>query len=190
MSGCVAWRRRGSVRCPAMVMIPTPSTVIHPPTRPKLGFSIDSIVGRGGIESRRSPPPSPGSPRDSPRTRSPLGSHSDLQKPQVRVPEPIHPLVPSSVAPSLPPHAPPPLHALHGLHMPQALNLAALLPPGGHPGLPATVPPMLLGQMPHLGTPLPPAPGPREFPLYPWLLSRHSRLLGHRFPGRLIFLSC
>ncbi|XP_063859003.1 homeotic protein empty spiracles-like [Scylla paramamosain] len=164
-------------------MIPTPSTVIHTPTRPKLGFSIDSIVGRGGVDSRGSPPPSPGSPRGSPRPRSPIASFNDLHKPQVRVPEPIHPLVPTSVPTSLPHHVAPSLHSLPGLHMPQALHLATLLPHGGAPGLPTAIPPVLLGQMPHLGTPLPPAPGPREFPLYPWLLSRHSRLFGHRFPG-------
>lgn len=167
------------------VMIPTPSTVIHTPARPKLGFSIDSIVGRGGVDSRGSPPPSPGSPRGSPRPRSPLGSFSDVHKPQVRIPEPIHPLVATSVPTSLAHHvASPTLHSLPGLHMPQALHLATLLPHGGAPGLPAAIPPVLLGQMPHLGTPLPPAPGPREFPLYPWLLSRHSRLFGHRFPGK------
>lgn len=167
------------------VMIPTPSTVIHTPSRPKLGFSIDSIVGRGGVGSRGSPPPSPGSPRGSPRPRSPLGSFSDVHKPQVRIPEPIHPLVATSVPTSLAHHVTAPaLHSLPGLHMPQALHLATLLPHGGAPGLPAAIPPMLLGQMPHLGTPLPPAPGPREFPLYPWLLSRHSRLFGHRFPGK------
>lgn len=165
-------------------MIPTPSTVIHTPTRPKLGFSIDSIVGRGGVDSRGSPPPSPASPRGSPRPRSPIASFNDLHKPQVRVPEPIHPLVPTSVPTSLSHHVAPSLHSLPGLHMPQALHLATLLPHGGAPGLPTAIPPVLLGQMPHLGTPLPPAPGPREFPLYPWLLSRHSRLFGHRFPGK------
>ncbi|KAK8747228.1 hypothetical protein OTU49_016698 [Cherax quadricarinatus] len=166
-------------------MIPTPSTVIHTPTRPKLGFSIDSIVGRGRVEPRESPPPSPGSPRGSPRPRSPLAPLHDLHKTQVRIPEPIHPLVPTSVPTSLAHHpgAIPPLQALPGLHMPQALHLAALLPPGAAHGMHHSVPPVLLGQMPHLGTPLPPAPGPREFPLYPWLLSRHTRLFGHRFPG-------
>ncbi|XP_045609450.1 homeotic protein empty spiracles [Procambarus clarkii] len=169
-----------------MVMIPTPSTVIHTSTRPKLGFSIDSIVGRGGVDSRASPPPSPGSPRGSPPPTSPLGHLHDLHKTQVRIPEPIHPLIPTSVPSSLAHHhaaAIPSLQALPGLHMPQALHLAALLPPGAGHGLHHAVPPVLLGQMPHLGTPLPPAPGPREFPLYPWLLSRHSRLFGHRFPG-------
>ncbi|XP_071539878.1 uncharacterized protein [Panulirus ornatus] len=167
-----------------MVMIPTPSTVIHTPTRPKLGFSIDSIVGRGEEDSRESPPPSPGSQRGSPGHKSPPRSLHDLQKTQVRIPEPIHPLVPTSVPTSLAHHpaAAPPLPTLPGLHVPQALHLAALLPPGGAPGLHPAVHPVLLGQMPHLGTPLPPAPGPREFPLYPWLLSRH-RLFGHRFPG-------
>ncbi|XP_042240902.1 homeotic protein empty spiracles-like [Homarus americanus] len=166
-------------------MIPTPSTVIHTPTRPKLGFSIDSIVGRGGVEARESPPLSPGSPRGSPRPRSPLGSFQDLHKTQVRIPEPIHPLVPTSVPTSLAHHpaAIPSLQTLHGLHVPQALHLAALLPPGTAHGLHPAMHPVLLGQMPQLGTPLPPAPGPREFPLYPWLLSRHSRLFGHRFPG-------
>ncbi|MPC07706.1 hypothetical protein E2C01_000271 [Portunus trituberculatus] len=184
----VARRRRptaavGPAWRPVRAMIPTPSTVIHTPTRPKLGFSIDSIVGRGGVDSRGSPPPSPGSPRGSPRPRSPIASFNDLHKPQVRVPEPIHPLVPTSVPTSLPHHVAPSLHSLPGLHVPQALHLATLLPHGGPPGLPTAIPPVLLGQMPHLGTPLPPAPGPREFPLYPWLLSRHSRLFGHRFPG-------
>ncbi|XP_063587370.1 homeotic protein empty spiracles-like [Penaeus indicus] len=168
-----------------MVMIPTPSAVIHTPTRPKLGFSIDSIVGRGGVDARGSPPPSPGSPRGSPRPRSPVGNAHELQKTQVRVPEPIHPLVPTSVPTSLPQHptAAHPLHLLPGLHVPHALHLAALLPPGGAHSLPTAVPPGLLGQMSHLGTPLPPAPGPREFPLYPWLLSRHGRFFAHRFPG-------
>ncbi|KAL7630100.1 UNVERIFIED_CONTAM: hypothetical protein RMT77_019765 [Armadillidium vulgare] len=34
-----------------------------------------------------------------------------------------------------------------------------------------------------LGTPLPPSPGPREYPLYPWLLSRHGRIFPPGFPG-------
>ena len=39
---------------------------------------------------------------------------------------------------------------------------------------------------PHgLGTPLPPANLPRQYPVYPWLLTRHNRLFGHRFPGEL-----
>ncbi|XP_018015250.1 uncharacterized protein LOC108672135 [Hyalella azteca] len=42
--------------------------------------------------------------------------------------------------------------------------------------------PSLMG--PHgLGTPLPPANLPRQYPVYPWLLTRHNRLFGHRFPG-------
>ena len=36
-----------------------------------------------------------------------------------------------------------------------------------------------------LGTPLPPANLPRQYPVYPWLLTRHNRLFGHRFPGKL-----
>ncbi|XP_066943718.1 homeotic protein empty spiracles-like [Macrobrachium rosenbergii] len=173
-----------------MVMIPTPSAVLHTPSRPKLGFSIDSIVGRGSVDSRGSPPPpSPGSPRGSPRAKSPIESVHDLQKTHVRVPEPIHPFVPTSVPTSVPaslahhPLTAPHLHSIPGLHVPHALNLAALLPPGGTHGIPSAVPPVLLGQMSHLGTPLPPAPGPREFPLYPWLLSRHGRLFAPRFPG-------
>ena len=203
-------------------MIPSPSAALQftPSTKPKLGFSIDSIVGGprlGGVDQRGSPPPSPGSPRGSPRPRSPrspLGNSSpEHPKPLVRVPEPIHPL---GIPGNLPPHvglpsAVAPLPGLPGLHVPHALNLAALLPGhvgAGLPGLPGAGgvhPGVLLGQMERmsqlgqmtqlgaaaaaagqLGTPLPPAHGPREFPLYPWLLSRHAgvgRLFAHRFPG-------
>lgn len=49
---------------------------------------------------------------------------------------------------------------------------------------PGALGPSLMG--PHgLATPLPPANLPRQYPVYPWLLTRHNRLLGHRFPGEL-----
>ncbi|XP_076068470.1 homeobox protein EMX1-like [Oratosquilla oratoria] len=169
-------------------MIPTPPAVLHTPSRPKLGFSIDSIVGRVGVDSRGSPPPSPGSPCRSPRPKTPPVSVSELRRPLVRVPEPIHPFnTPTSVSAALPPQfqgGVPPLPNLPGLPVHPALPLAALFHPGSPAaGGPPPVHPLLLGQVPHLGTPLPPSPGPREFPLYPWLLSRHGRLFGHRFPG-------
>ncbi|KAF2365341.1 hypothetical protein FHG87_003902 [Trinorchestia longiramus] len=50
---------------------------------------------------------------------------------------------------------------------------------------PGSLGPSLIG--PHgLGTPLPPANLPRQYPVYPWLLTRHNRLFGHRFPGEII----
>ena len=54
---------------------------------------------------------------------------------------------------------------------------------GGGMGLPpGHLGPPIMG--PHvLGSPLSPA---RQYSMYPWLLARHNRLFGHRFPGKYI----
>ena len=78
-----------------MIMIPTPSAVVHTPSRPKLPFSIDAIVHGHHRGIAASPPPSPLSPRDSPGPKSPGGDY----KPRLRIPEPIHPLVGAALGP-------------------------------------------------------------------------------------------
>ena len=160
-------------------MLPTQSPVLQTQSRPKLGFSIDSLVGRKNQhEPSSSPPPSPGSPRRSPSPRSPTGVFQDVLKPMLRIPEPIHPLLQNSTPQQHLPGMGHGLGGLPGLNNHPAFNLAALLPHSQ--SMPTPLPPVLLG--PPLGQPLPPSHGPREYPLYPWLLSR-GRLFGHRFPG-------
>lgn len=217
-----------------MPQAPTPVV----PTRPRLGFSIESLVGCGD-EKRRSAsppavgftklpesPPHPTSPRDSPgsltlprdfllareqqfrdqlrdqllkeqilRVQQALPQHrtSPLTSPgRTHSPRDNHHLQEEekkTSSPSTPPPLPnplPPPNFLPGSGMPLPPQL---LPLGGHtiqPHLPTPLMPHPLlaqGQVPQLGTPLPPAPCPRDYPLYPWLLSRHGRIFPPGFPG-------
>ncbi|KAF7271662.1 hypothetical protein GWI33_015511 [Rhynchophorus ferrugineus] len=177
-----------------MPLAPTP--VIAVPSKPKIGFSIDSIVG-GQTTSASPQPPSPVhfsessaplSPSSdvepkvsvSPKSYSPVGS----PKPPIMVPGiPAHTLIRPS--PTYDPNLvgkngflQPELMHNHGGQHPFALAahfqgaaLAAALSSGQH-GFP--------GQPSPLATPTPPRD---SYPLYPWLLSRHGRIFPHRFPG-------
>lgn len=185
-----------------MPLAPTP--VLPVPSKPKIGFSIDSIVGGAtGTSPQTSPvhysessaPLSPssdaeqrlnGSPKNynSPQ-RSPLGS----PKPPIMVPGiPAHSLVRPNPTydPNLVPKngflQPEMMHNHTGQH-PFALAahfqgaaLAAALSGGQH-GFPGQPSPLTHSQ-------------PRDsYPLYPWLLSRHGRIFSHRFSGGKSFES-
>ena len=103
---------------------------------------------------------------------------------------------PISKKPTTPPTSP--ISSLQNIH-PLIPSMGINLPPHllsigtpGSPHHPLNSPLMhhqLLAQqqMQHLsGTPLPPVPGPREYPLYPWLMSRHAgRMMAPGFPGKL-----
>ncbi|RZF48926.1 hypothetical protein LSTR_LSTR017156 [Laodelphax striatellus] len=171
-----------------MPLAPTPIAAV--PSKPKIGFSIDSIVGsRGGSPSRSDGEQSAASdsPIGSQRSRSPSLS----PPPTVVRPSALPP--PGAFAKSLYMHQPPPHppglvhHAEHQHHQLalaaaaaaqhfQAANLAAALNAQGPP------PPGPLGPPGH-------HPPPRDtYPLYPWLLSRTGRIFPHRFPGGMYLL--
>ncbi|KAK7085261.1 Homeobox protein emx2 [Halocaridina rubra] len=119
--------------------------------------------------------------------RSPVRSHSPLshsnEDEKKTTPPPTSPasLPPPNFLPGAGVPLPPQLIPLgnHNVphHLPSPLMHHPLLSPG---------------QVPQLGTPLPPVPGPRDYPLYPWLLSRHGRIfppgfpVGHDFPTFLL----
>ncbi|KAG6455749.1 homeotic protein empty spiracles [Manduca sexta] len=146
-----------------MPLAPTP--VVAVPSKPKIGFSIDSIVG-GSERSKRASPPlgSPGSPSPvaSPRSPSP--------RPVVR-PSALPAVFPSPELKRLPYLEAQTHHqflaqfqgaALAAALAHQQQGFAPLHPPPHHPA----------------------APVPREsYQLYPWLINRHGRLFPHRFPG-------
>ncbi|XP_064094735.1 homeobox protein EMX1-like [Macrobrachium nipponense] len=100
---------------------------------------------------------------------------------------------------STPPTSPVTLPPQPGFLPGSGIALPPQLLPLGAPNMPPHLPTPLMhhpllspGQVPQLGTPLPPAPGPRDYPLYPWLLSRHGRIfppgfpVGHDFPTFLL----
>lgn len=138
-----------------------PSPVMAVPSKPKIGFSIDSIVGGGGGNS------SPESGRSDEESKS--DTSSPLLDPG-RSPPPL-------VRPSAMPPA-----AFKGLYLHHE-------PSGGHQLAMAAAAQHF--QAANLAAAL--APPPRDtYPLYPWLISRHSRIFGHRFaagpdiPGYLL----
>lgn len=171
-----------------MPLAPTPIAAV--PSKPKIGFSIDSIVGGTNNSPQQSPvhysessaPISPSSECDnrlngSPLQRSPISS----PKPPIMVPGiPAHSLIrpnptydPNLVAKNGFLHQ----DVVHGNSHPFALAahfqgaaLAAALGGSNH-GFPNQ-------------NMLNPHGQPRDsYPLYPWLLSRHGRIFPHRFPG-------
>lgn len=178
-----------------MPLAPTP--IVAVPSKPKIGFSIDSIVGGANQPSPQhspihysesSAPLSPSSDTDnrlngSPKYTSQSPQRSPSPKAPIMVPGiPAHTLVRPSPTydPNLVPKngflGPEMVHN-HGQH-PFALAahfqgaaLAAALSQGQH-GFPAQPSP--------LTTHTPPRD---SYPLYPWLLSRHGRIFPHRFPG-------
>jgi homeobox protein EMX len=171
-----------------MPLAPTP--IVAVPSKPKIGFSIDSIVGGGGQSSpQQSPvhysegsaPLSPSSDADNRLNGSPQRSPPPSPKPPIMVPGiPAHTLVRPS------PTYDPNLVPKNGFLQPEMVHnhqqhpfalaahfqgaaLAAALTSGQH-GFPQPSP---------LAT-----HQPRDsYPLYPWLLSRHGRIFPHRFPG-------
>lgn len=182
-----------------MPLAPTP--IVAVPSKPKIGFSIDSIVGGASQPSpQHSPvhysessgPISPisdaenrlnGSPKHYPST-SPQRSPVESPKPPIMVPGiPAHSLVRPSPTydPNLVPKngflGPEMMPNHHGQH-PFALAahfqgaaLAAALSSGQH-GFHGQ--PSPLAQHAQLRD---------SYPLYPWLLSRHGRIFPPRFPG-------
>ncbi|CAH2001717.1 unnamed protein product [Acanthoscelides obtectus] len=171
-----------------MPLAPTP--VVAVPSKPKIGFSIDSIVG-GQSSPQHSPIQTSVSPTSDSENRlnhssaaSPQRTPNTSPKPPIMVPGiPAHTLVRPSPTydPNLVPKngflQPEMMHNHPGQH-PFALAahfqgaaLAAALSSGQHgfPGQPS---------------PLAQHAQPRDsYPLYPWLLSRHGRIFPHRFPG-------
>lgn len=148
-----------------MPLAPTP--VVAMPSKPKIGFSIDSIVG-GSERSKHASPPlaSPGSPSPVASPRSP--SPRPLLRPSA---------LPAVFPPEMKRH--PYLEAQSHHHQFLAhFQGAALAAAIAH-------------QQQGFGAPLPPhppphpaAPVPREsYQLYPWLINRHGRIFPHRFPG-------
>ena len=168
-----------------MPLAPTP--IVAVPSKPKIGFSIDSIVGQSPQHSpvhfsEGSAPLSPGS--DDQRAN---GSSSPPRAPPASPKQPI--MVPGIPAHSLVRPSPtydPNLVPKNGFLQPEMVHnhqqhpfalaahfqgaaLAAALTSGQH-GFPQPSP---------LAT-----HQPRDsYPLYPWLLSRHGRIFPHRFPG-------
>ncbi|KAH0813527.1 hypothetical protein GEV33_009264 [Tenebrio molitor] len=168
-----------------MPLAPTP--IVAVPSKPKIGFSIDSIVGGGGQSSpQQSPvhysegsaPLSPSSDADNRLNGSPQRSPPPSPKPPIMVPGiPAHTLVRPS------PTYDPNLVPKNGFLQPEMVHnhqqhpfalaahfqgaaLAAALTSGQH-GFPQPSP---------LAT-----HQPRDsYPLYPWLLSRHGRIFPHR----------
>lgn len=161
-------------------------------TKPKIGFSIDSIVGM------RRPPASP-ERRDSPspqivdddedisvsrksnsRTPSPHPGSSSVPVKSPITPVRPFPLPPKQVGFGVPsegvhnPNPPPPPHFLAA----QFQMAAALAHHHGHP------PPPGFPMAHHPAS----FPVRDSYPLYPWLLSRHGRFFPHRFPGSEYFV--
>lgn len=167
-----------------MMMPLAPTPIVAVPSKPKIGFSIDSIVGGTQPSPQQSPVHfSEGSPTSdierlnvSPPSRSPVSP-----KPPIMVPGiPAHSLVRPNPTydPNLVPKngfLQPEMVHNHGQH-PFALAahfqgaaIAAALSSGQH-GFPQPSP--LTTHQPR-----------DSYPLYPWLLSRHGRIFPHRFPG-------
>lgn len=151
-------------------------------TKPKIGFSIDSIVGmrRPLASPERSPSPQivdddediSVSRKSNSRTPSPYPSGSTSSAPLVKSPIPPvrpFPLPPKQMQFGAPSEGAPPPHFLAA----QFQMAAALAHHHGHP------PPPGFPMAHH------PAGFPvrDSYPLYPWLLSRHGRFFPHRFPG-------
>nr|XP_053637202.1 homeotic protein empty spiracles-like [Cherax quadricarinatus] len=180
-----------------------------PLMKPKLGFSIESLVGgKVGSESRGSPPLadtcsdrgvsppicmppsslSPGPPAFS-DLRAPLAMRAlfDDNKPlPIQRPQPINGAAQRlSQEVSLPPSLLAAAKLPTGLHpalLPHHLNLALPQLQGLHGGFPPQLNPLMMGgSAPGLASHL-----PREYPLYPWLLSRHGRVFPHGLPSEYL----
>ncbi|GFR12705.1 uncharacterized protein TNCT_49781 [Trichonephila clavata] len=151
-----------------------PLPVVPVPSKPKMGFSIEALVGKEHqVSSDKSSPPRSGSSpgEDSGRTYSPR-----QQAPVA--PVPTFPAgAPGGVPVSLTGGAGGMVNAAFldsicgggrpGLYHPHEH-------PGGYTALPG-------GCSPHVS---PFFLGRETYPIYPWLLARHPRFLAHRLPGK------
>ncbi|XP_044755344.1 homeobox protein EMX1-like [Coccinella septempunctata] len=183
--------RDSLVKTNMMPLAPTP--IVAVPSKPKIGFSIDSIVGGANQPSsphsspvhfsESSAPLSPSSDTDNRLNGSPQRSPIGSPKPPIMVPGiPAHTLVRPSptyegnmmskggfMQPELM-HNHPGQHPFALAAHFQGAALAAALSSGQHQF--------------NQPSPLNPHTPPRDsYPLYPWLLSRHGRIFPHRFPG-------
>lgn len=190
-----------------MPLAPTP--IVAVPSKPKIGFSIDSIVGGGANQpspqhspvhfSESSAPISPSSDGENrlqsspkhyspPQTLSPPRSPVNSPKPPIMVPGiPAHTLVRPN------PTYDPNLVPKNGFLQPDMVHNH-----GGHPfALAAHFQGAALAAALSQGQHGFPQPShlahqpPRDsYPLYPWLLSRHGRIFPHRFPGGRFSVRC
>ncbi|KAK9501680.1 hypothetical protein O3M35_012362 [Rhynocoris fuscipes] len=163
-----------------MPLAPNP-VMVHPTTtsKPKIGFSIDSIVGDkntdvvgdvidSGDESPRCSPKHPAS-----------GSSSPLDP--GRSPPPV-------IRPNAVPSFPKNLY-LHEPIVPNHHQLALVAAAQQQFNIAAAA----LSQQPNSGMPSHHYQSPRDsYPLNPWLISRHGRIFPHRFPGgeSIFFFNC
>lgn len=145
-----------------------PLPVVPVPSKPKMGFSIEALVGK---EQRQdvSPPRPPSSP-----------AQQDMKE--------------TSRTPQQGPIAPVPTFPAGSLSAAGAASAAfldtvcggrsVLYPHHEHAG-------GYGGGMPGACSPhvAPFFMGREAYPLYPWLLARHPRFLTHRLPGKRIFSS-
>lgn len=168
-----------------MPLAPTP--IVAVPSKPKIGFSIDSIVGGTNTSPQQSPV-------HFSESSAPISPSSDIENrlngsPQQRSPSPKAPIM----VPGIPAHS---LIRPNPTYDPNLVAKNGFLQhdihPGGHPfALAAHFQGAALaaalggGQhFPNQPSPLNPHAQPRDsYPLYPWLLSRHGRIFPHRFPG-------
>ncbi|CAB3378123.1 Hypothetical predicted protein [Cloeon dipterum] len=171
-------------------LVPTPVGGV-PSSKPKIGFSIDSIVGMpdsspaNSTNSEPSPSPQSSSERPPSRTANTPPSHSV-----------VRPAASRDAAAALFAASFPETHPALAAHF-QA-NLAAALAhqqaaaANGGGGLPSSGPPPPLHHHQAMHHPHGPPPVflpqhhqmPRDsYPLYPWLLSRNGRIYPHRFPS-------
>ncbi|KAL1450084.1 hypothetical protein WDU94_002538 [Cyamophila willieti] len=143
------------------------------PTKPKIGFSIDSIVGsaekinNNNTESCRTGGSSPKLAND---CNSSIKSGGMMSPKETYLSRSSRSPSRSSRSPTmyLPHHQVHPNHhhlALAAAQHFQAANIAAALGNNNQHGPAPNVPPR------------------DTYPLYPWLLSRHGRIFPHRFPG-------
>ena len=166
----------------------------------KLGFSIDSIVGRP--EARSSPPVSPRpvsswspSPPGRDRSRSPVRQRS-VSPPAAQSPSPSPASPPSSLYRPTPASLPASQSLAQSYLQDQLASLKAFyeakgqsvpLPGGPLAGLPSLSLPSALPAFPRPPSSLPPflglppiqpPPVPRELPIHPWFINRHRFPLG------------
>ncbi|KAF5305242.1 hypothetical protein FQR65_LT07781 [Abscondita terminalis] len=191
-----------------MPLAPTP--IVQVPSKPKIGFSIDSIVGGANqispqhspvhlsessaplspssdVENRLNVSPnringSPHRPTTSPKQYSPQRSPISSPKPPIMVPGiPAHTLIRPN------PTYDPSMVPKNGFLQPEMMHNH-----GGHPfALAAHFQGAALAAALSAGQQGFPQPSPitthatprDSYPLYPWLLSRHGRIFPHRFPG-------
>uniref|UniRef100_T1J211 Homeobox domain-containing protein n=1 Tax=Strigamia maritima TaxID=126957 RepID=T1J211_STRMM len=192
----------------------TPTPIVG--SRPKIGFTIESLVGKDPPKCTPSPrrtPVNDGQQREAAASSSSSSSENLHLGPGAGGGHPCRSPASSVSPPAMSPRLVPggminpmalgihsaaasfldsigavkslyPEHQHHPTYVP---GLAAMPPsslqcspfPACGPQPPAGLPPMFLGSMgalaPHLHR--------DTYPLYPWLLSRQGRFLGHRFQG-------